>query len=143
MSPIGAQINFVVPVRDIERLRELAGSGTEFAQIFNAPSPSHEAYAAKRFECTDQDKTINRTFHQNVQHPVRAITKVDIGRAGLISFDKCSCARPHKRMTSLVITSQISFRFDDNAGATAPVQSRTNQLTRTNHRFPFEEVSTN
>ena len=70
------------------------------------------------------------------------ITKIDIGSACLVSFNKSARTRTHKRVASFVVTRQVRFGFDNDAGATTPIQSGPDKVTRRDHRLPFEKGST-
>lgn len=142
MSLVRAQIHFVVSICEIERLGQFTGPGTESSQIFDAAPSSHQLNAAPRLQRANQYKTVTRTFYEHVQHPVGAVTKIDISSACPVSFNKCAGARTHKCVASFVVFRQVGFGFDDDSSATTPMQSRADQVTRTTHRLPLEKGST-
>src|ERR1043166_499940 len=81
VPPVRAQVELVVTIRNIERLREFARAGAKLSFIIDAAPCSHQFDAASRFECTDQNETVGLPFHEHVQHPMRAVTEVNISRS--------------------------------------------------------------
>jgi hypothetical protein len=88
MPWIGAQIEFMISIRDFECLRQLARPRTKSADVLNTAPCSHELNPADRLQRPNQDKPIRFAFYEHVQHPVRAIAKVNVSRAGLVSLNE-------------------------------------------------------
>jgi hypothetical protein len=129
-----------MPVRDFERLGELARARAEAPDIFHSTARFHQRKSAPRLESTDQDEAAAfSAFDQQVKHPVNAIVEIDIDRSGLIALDEGSGARPGKRVASFVIQRQIRLRLDDNAGTFSPDQFRPDKLTGAQQWIALEE----
>ena len=111
--------------------------------VINAAAFLHQRDAIGWLDRADQDKAIGVAFHQDIQHPVRAVTEINIGRSRLVSFDECARARTRESVTSLVIFRQIRFGLDNFAGTTSPNQVGSNQLARTSDRVSTKEGRSN
>jgi hypothetical protein len=58
------------------------------------------------------------------------VAEVDVSRAGSIPRDESACARSRERVTSLVVLSEVGFRFHNFSGAFTPNQSRADEVVR-------------
>ena len=90
MVRIDAQIHFVMSIGDGEGLRQFAWAGAKPLFVINTAAFLHQPDAASWLDRANQNKTVGGAFHQHVQHPMGAVTKINVGRAGLVSFDKCA-----------------------------------------------------
>src|SRR5437016_5706749 len=87
---------------DIERLGELARTGTEAANIVQTAPRFHQRQTTPRFERANQYKPAAfAAFDQEIQHPVDAVIKIDVDRAGFVALDERSRARAREGMTRL------------------------------------------
>src|SRR6266567_2075983 len=107
-------------IRNIECLRQFSRTGTEPAFVVDFTPPLHQLDSAKRLGRSNQNKAVARAFHQHVQHPVRAVTEINVGCARFVSLDECASAWTRKSMAGLVILSQVRFGFHDSSRASAP-----------------------
>jgi len=88
MARIDAQIHFMVSIRNIERLGQFPRARTKPALIIKAAPLFHQRDSAKGLRRANQDEAVGNAFYQHVQHPVRAVTEIDVGRARLVSLDE-------------------------------------------------------
>lgn len=140
MARLGANAHLVMATRDLERLSELAGPGAEPANVFDAPPFFHERDSASWFESPDQDQAAALTaFHEQVEHPMDAVIKINVNRTGTIAFDESAGAGAGEGVARLVVQRQISLRFDDEPGAFSPDQFGPDQLSRANQRVALEK----
>lgn len=140
MRGIGAQVDLVMPLRDRERLGQLARPGAEPPDVFHLSSLTHDLESPPRFDRADQDETIARpAFNEHVQHPVHAVIEIDVGRARLVALDEGARARPIERVTSLVPLHQIRLGLDHNARAFSPDEPAANQIFRALQRIDLEK----
>ena len=93
MLRIRAEIHFVMSIRDIERLGQFPGTGAKPAFIHHASASSHDLDSARRLNRANQNKSVNLAFDEHVQHPVRAVTEINVGRARFVSLDEGARAR--------------------------------------------------
>ena len=106
----------------------------------HATARPHYGQSAPRFEGADQDEaTARAAFHQQIQHPMDAVVHVNVNRAGVVALDKGPRAGPSESVARLVVQSEISLRFDDDAGTFSPNQFRTDEFSRANQRIALEE----
>jgi hypothetical protein len=143
MARIGAQIHFMVSISDVEGLGQFSRSGAKSAFIINFAPLFHQLDSAKRFHRPNQDKAVGLAFHEHVQHPVRSVTKIDIGGAGFVSFDERACGRTRKSVAGFVVLRQVGFGFDNFSGAFVPDQLSSYQFTGTSNRIAPEESGPN
>jgi hypothetical protein len=92
MARIHAKIHFMMSIRDVEGLRQLSRAGTKPAFIVNAAPFFHSFDSTERLQRANQDEAIACTLHQHVQHPVRAVTEINISRARFVPLDECASA---------------------------------------------------
>jgi hypothetical protein len=140
---IPAQIHFVVPIGDVEGLRQLAGPGAKLPVIMHPASFSHYLHTTGRFECANQNETIRLAFHQHIQHPVRAVTEINIGRACAVSRDEAPRAWSRKCVTGFVVLRQIGLSFHDATAALPPNQLRANEFACTCDWVALEKLRAN
>src|SRR5205814_5364215 len=76
-----------------------------------------------------------------VQHPVRAVTKINVGGAGLVSLDKGADGWARKCVTRFIVLGQVGFGLDDCARATSPDQLGADELTRARDRIAAKKCS--
>src|SRR5205823_11575430 len=93
VARIAAEIHPVMAIGDVERLRQLARSRAKFSFIVDATSSFHQRDASGRLEGANQNESISFSFHQRVQHPVRAVIKIDVSRARLVAGHEVSRTR--------------------------------------------------
>src|SRR6266571_797743 len=105
---------------DPECLREFSRPGAKLTEIINAAAFLHQLDATSRFNRAEQDKAVRLPFHEHIQHPMVAVTEVNIGRAGFVPLDKAARAWPRKSVRGFVIDCRICFRLDDDSRAISP-----------------------
>src|SRR5205085_6955295 len=99
-----ADAALVTPVGNIERLGELSRAGTETTQIVEAAPVFHQRQTTPRLERANQNQPgAFAAFDQKIQHPMDAIIKVNIDRAGTIALDKGAGAWAREGMAGLVV----------------------------------------
>ncbi len=143
MARIGAQIHFMVSISDVEGLGQFSRSGAKSAFIINFAPLFHQLDSAKRFHRPNQDKAVGLAFHEHVQHPVRAVTKIDIGGAGFVSFDERACGPTRKSVAGFVVLGQVGFGFDNFPGAFPADQLSSYELAGTSNRIASEKSCPN
>src|SRR5437588_12705180 len=74
---------------------------------------------------------------------MRAVTKINVGRTGLVSLQERARARPGKCVTGLVVLGEVRFGFDNRSPATSPNQLGADELTRAGDRISPEKRSGN
>jgi hypothetical protein len=137
---VSAKVDLMMTFRDVERLRQLAGTGTEPPNVFNSAPLPHQSQTALRLDRANENEAIARAaFDEDVEHPVHAVIEINVGRACFVAFDKGARARPRECMTGFVPFHQIGFHFDHNAPAFLPHQLSADQFARANQRVSFEE----
>jgi hypothetical protein len=142
ISRIAAQIDLVIPIRYVERLRQFTRSGTEIAHILCSASLLHQRNSQARLDRADQDQSVAGSgFYQHVQHPMHSVVKINVGRARFVAFHKLARTRSAKCVRCLVVLGQIRFALDDNSFAPSPYEGRANQIRRTDQRIPLEKFS--
>jgi hypothetical protein len=130
----------MLPIRDRERLSELAWSGTKPANVFHPAPLFHQGEAAPWFESSNQNEpTAFPAFDEQVQHPVDAVIEVNVNRARLVTLDEGAGAWAGKGVARLVVQGEIRFCFHDNAGAFSPDQFGPDKLPRANQRVALEK----
>jgi hypothetical protein len=115
---------------DIERLRKFSRPGAKLTEIIYAAAFLHHFHATPRFKRTEQDKAVRLPFHQHIQHPVIAVTEIDVGRAGFVPLDEAARAWPRKSVRRFVINCRVCFHLDDDPRAIAPDQFRADEFAR-------------
>jgi len=143
MARIGAQIHFMMPISDVEGLRQFPRAGTKLAFIINAAPALHQRDPAKRLHRADQDKAVGFAFHEHVQHPVRAVTEINISCARFVSFDERARARTRGRMAGFVVLRQIRLDFDNFSRAISPDQLSSHQFPGARNRVASEKSCPN
>src|SRR6266568_7732626 len=128
-----------MPICDIERLSEFSWPGAKLTEIVNAAAFLHHLHATPRFNRTEQNETICLPFHQHVQHPVVAVTKVNVGGTCFVTLDKTARTWPRKSVRGFVIDCCIGFHFDDDPGAIAPDQFGADEVARTTERIALKK----
>src|SRR5205085_12166403 len=100
-------------IGDIERLGEFARTGTEASHIVQSAPRLHQRQTTPRVERANQYKPAAfAAFDEEIQHPVDAVIKIDVDRAGVVALDERSRARAREGMTRLVVRGEIRLRFD-------------------------------
>ena len=143
MARVDAQIHLVMPVRDLERLRQFSRPGAKAAFVVDIAPLFHQLDSAERFDRAKQDKAVRLAFHQHVQHPVRAVTEINVSRARFVSFDERARARSRKRMAGFVVLLEICFNLDNFSRAFSPDQMRSDKFARTGDRITSEKIRPN
>jgi len=127
MSWIPAQVHFVMPRVDVERLGQLSGTGTQSRHIIDPASRSHQINPAFWLERANQNQAVTRTaFNEHVEHPVHAVVKINVAGAAFVALDEAARTWAAEGVTGFVALHQIRFGFNDDAGASAPHQSGAN-----------------
>ena len=124
MPRVGAEIHFMVAIRNIERLCKLAWPRTEMFYVIDLPAFSHLLDSSSRLHSANQYKSVCIPLHEHIQHPVHPVIQINVGGACLASRDEGARAWTHKRVTRLVIYGVIGFGLDNDTGAIAPDQIR-------------------
>jgi hypothetical protein len=101
-------------------LRQFSRARTKPAFILDAATPFHQLNSVERFKCSKQDKTVRCAFDEHIQHPVRAVTKINVGRARLIPLDERARARARERVTGFVVFLKVGFGLDNFSSAWSP-----------------------
>jgi hypothetical protein len=115
---------------DVERLGKFSGTGAEATDILSAAPLLHDRQAAPRLEGANQNQPgAFAAFHENIQHPMDAIIKINVDRPSLVAFDERAGARAREGVTRLIVQSQIGFGLDNDPGAFSPNQFRADELT--------------
>ena len=132
----------MVRAGDPERLRKLAGAGTERVTAFGPAARFHFANAAGRFERADQNDPVFRTaFHQNIEQPVDAVIQIDIRRAGKMPLNKGARGRTREGVARFIVEDTVSFGLNDEAGAIIPDELTANERARAFERMHLEEFA--
>lgn len=129
MSRIVAEIEFVMPILDIERLRQFPGTRTKITDIICPAALFHQFNTAARFDCANQDQSIARpAFDQHVQHPMHPVVKINVSRARLVALYELARTRPAEGVGSLVLLGEIRFGFYNYSLAPPPHQRRPDEV---------------
>src|SRR2546429_3689315 len=129
--------------RDVERLRQFPRPGAKTFLILNAAPFFHQLDATHRLHRTNQNETVLFPFHQDVQHPVCAITEVNISRACFVSLNKTTRAGAGKCMGGFVVLREICFRLYHGPCAFSPNELRVNEFARARERVTPVECTAN
>jgi len=144
MATISAQIHFMMTAGYFQGLGQFSGSGAKPSHLRQSAPPTHRLDPAAGLERTNQNKTVRfAILDQNVQHPMHAVVKINVGCSRVIALDECSRARAIEGMRGLIVFGKIRFGFNDHTGATAPHESSSNQPGGTNQRIASEKISPN
>src|SRR5262249_31940657 len=122
-------------IGDVERLSQFSRAGAKLTEFINAAAFRHQLDATPWFKRTEQDKAVRLPFHQHVQHPMVAVTEIDVGRTGFVSLDKAAGAWPRKSVRGLVIDCRVCFHLNDDPRAIAPDQFRADEFSRATERI--------
>jgi hypothetical protein len=141
-----AEVAAVVASIDPERRGEFAGAGAKCANglddgagIGETPA-GHQVEAAGGFEGADEDEAVfGAPFYENVQHPVDAVVKVDVGSAGLVFEDEGPGGRAREGVGGFVVQAGVGFSLDDDAGAMFPDEGAADELAGACERIALEE----
>src|SRR5947207_15946830 len=112
-----------MPIGNIKCLREFSRPGAKLTEIINATAFLHHVDATPRLNRTEQNETIRLPFHQHVQHPVVAVTKVNVGGSAFVPLDKTSHTWPRKSVRGFIVDFCIILHLDEHPSAIAPYQS--------------------
>ncbi len=143
MARIDAQIHFMVSIRNIERFGQFPWPGTKPAFIIKAAPFFHQGDPTKRLSRPNQDKAVRYAFHEHVQHPVRAVTKINISRAGIVSLHERAGRWTRESVAGFVVLGQVGFGFDNFPGAFPPDQLSSYELTGASNRIASEKSCPN
>ena len=143
MARIDAQIHFMVSIRNIERFGQFPWPGTKPAFIIKAAPFFHQGDPTKRLSRPNQDKAVRYAFHEHVQHPVRAVTKINISRPGLVSLHERAGRWTRESVAGFVVLRQIRLRFDNFSDAFSPDQLGSHQFAGTSNRIAPKESAPN
>jgi hypothetical protein len=141
MILIPAQIHFVVSTSDSQCLRQFSGTRTKPMNLKDGAALPHQRDSASWLECTDENEPAFLSFHQNIQHPVNAVVKINVSRPSLISFDERARTWANKAMTGFIADCVIGFRFNDYPGTRIPLQFAPNKITGAAQRVALEKIS--
>ena len=141
MILIPAQIYFVVPTSNSQCLRQFSGTRTKPMNVMDVAPLPHQRNSASWLKRTDENKTVFLSFHQNIQHPVNAIIKINIGGPRVISLDEGACTGTHKAMTSFVADCVVGFGFNDQPSARIPIELAPDEITGAPQRIALEKIS--
>jgi hypothetical protein len=119
--------------------RKLSGPGAKLQRISRSSRFLHLLDAFDRLQSADQYKAQTFSLHENVKHPVRTVTEIDIGRPGLMTRDKSSRTRADDRMAGFISIYVVGFRFDYDSGERAPLQPAPNQFPCATERVTLKE----
>src|SRR5438874_13778266 len=139
VARIDAQIHFVMPIGDIECLRKFSWSRAKLTEIFNATAFLHQLDATPRLNRAEQNEPVRVAFYQYVQHPVVAVTKVNVGGTCFVTLDKTARTWPRKGVRGFVIDCRIGFHFDHDPGAIAPYQFGADEVARATERITLKK----
>ena len=140
---VRAQIHFVVLLCNRERLGQFPGTRTQLVHIGDPAPALHERDPARGLQRANQHEPVLLPFHQDIEHPVNAIVKINVGGPGFISFDKRARARTNETMTRFVTDRVVSFGLNDNSGAPIPIQLAADKLARTTHWITLKKTCAN
>ena len=143
VARMDAQIHFVMPIGDIECLRMFSWSRAKLTEIVNATALLHQPDATPRLNRSEQNEPVRVAFHQHVQHPMIAVTEVNVSSTGFVPFDKTARAWPRKSVRGFVTDCRIGFHFDHDSGATAPDQFRAYEFARAVERITLKKWTAN
>ena len=101
----------------------------------------HQGDSASRLERTDENESIFLSFHQNIQHPVNAVVKIDVSRPSLISLDERARTWAHEAMTRFIADFVVGFRFDNYPRARVPIELAPDELMGAAQRIALEKIS--
>ncbi len=105
-----------MPLRNIQRLRQLARAGAKAMDVLNSAARPHDAEASPRLERTNQDQsTPGRAFHEHIEHPVHAVIQINIDGPSDVPLNECAAARPGKGVAGFVIQREIGLCLDHNS----------------------------
>jgi hypothetical protein len=101
----------------------------------------HQRDSASWLECTDENETAFLSFHQNIQHPVNSVVKINVSRPSLISFDERARSWANKAMTGFITDCVIGFSFNDYPGTRIPIELAPDEITSAAQRIALEKIS--
>jgi hypothetical protein len=139
MAWINAQIHLVMLIGNVEGLRQFPRARAKLMFVANATALFHQCDPFGWFDRADQNKTLRRAFHQHIQHPMRAVTKINVGVAGFVLFDERTRAGTGKSVAGFIVLRQIRFGLDNSTGAASPNQPGSDQLARAGDRISAKE----
>ena len=144
----GAEIAAVVAAVHPQRGGEFAGSGTqgadwvEFGRGIRETAAGHEMEPARGFDGGDEDEAVFRSaFDQDVEHPVHAVIKIDVGGARPVFGNEGPGGWPREGVAGFVIHRAIGFGLDDDAGAMFPGKRAADQLAGACDGVALEEIA--
>ena len=143
VARIDAQIHFVMSIRDIKCLRKFSWSRAKLTEIVNATAFLHQLDATPRLNRAKQNEAVCLAFHQYVQHPMIAVTEVNVGSTGFVPLDKAARAWPRKSVRGFVVDCCVRFHLDDDSRATAPDQFRAYEFARAVERITLKKWTAN
>src|SRR5207249_11780076 len=94
-------------ITDPECLREFSRSGAKLTEILDATTSLHQLHATPWLNRANQNEAVRVAFHQYVQHPVVAVTEVNVGRAGFVPLDKAARTWPRKSVRRFVVDCRV------------------------------------
>src|SRR6266436_1630206 len=98
-------------IGDAKCLREFPWPGAKFTELLN-PAPSlHNLHATSRFNRSEQNEPVRVAFHQYVQHPMIAVTEVNVGSTCFVPLDKAARAWPRKSVRGFVVDCRVCFHL--------------------------------
>src|SRR5690349_10922396 len=103
----------------------------------------HHRNSPSRLQCSNENKPVLLSFHQDIQHPVHAVVEINVARAWPIPFDKRARTGANETVTRFVTDRVVSFCLNDNTSAAIPIQLAANKLAGTSHRITLEKNCAN
>ena len=141
MRRIGTKIDFMMTLRNGERLRQFPRPGTKLPHVLHFAPLSHDAKTALRLNRPNENEPIPRpAFDEDIQHPVHAVVEIDVGRAWFVPLDEGARARTLESMTSFVALDQIRFRLNDKTRASFPNELGADQIFRALERINLKKT---
>ncbi len=144
----GAEIAAVVAAVHPQRGGEFARAGTqgadrvEFGSGIRESAAGHEVEPARGFDGADEDEAVlGSAFDQDVEHPVHAVIKIDVGGARPVFGDEGPGGWPREGVAGFVIHRAIGFGLDDDAGAMFPGERAADQLAGACHGVALEKIA--
>ena len=138
---ISAEIDLVMPLRDVERLRQPAWARAKPPHILHSAAFPHERDTEPGFDRSNENESITRAaLDENVQHPVHAVVKINVSRAGLVPPNELPRARSAECVARFVAFHQIRLCLNNNAGAFFPDELCPDKISGAFDRISLEEI---
>ena len=140
MRRVKAQIDLMMTLRDIERLRQFPRSRTELPNVVDAAPFPHQRDAAPRLDRANEDEAVARAaFDKNIEHPMHAVVEINVGCTRFVAPNELARARPPESVTRFVVLGEIGFRLDDDAAAFFPDEFGADEIFRAGQRVGLKK----